>query len=361
MQVSRRGFMRFAGAAAAFTAQSNYSFAIKDMTSSLIEEANRIRQFGKRLIELDAGDFLISPQTSRPVALDLPYGVEIRGAGRSRTRILMAPNASGHVINATEGGLRLFDLTIDGQASQRFGQRGHNVRFEGEGNVIERVDIINSCSYGIGAGQRRYARARLKDVFIGNSGADGVDCKNAIGKTEVAFENILVDRIGSLPIQSSSAGIDIRGKCALENIRIRNVGDRHALRFRHGESGEKNGPGGHGSIARNITIEDAGLAFAITARDVRIESFKVNRALFAFAVGAANLSVSDGETDHCIGVTQFSSRKGSATFERVRFVRSSWRKEFDGGSEFKFMDCVFEECPPPKNVLIVGGKLPGSC
>jgi hypothetical protein len=345
MRVSRRDFLVLAGASAIALLRPAKSVAVVDATADLLKQIGEIRVRGKGVLELPAGDFLVSPQTDRPIALDLPYGVEIRGAGRDRTRVIMAPGSYGHVINSAEGGLRLFDLTVDGQSTLRPGSRGHNVRIEGENNFIERVNIINACSYGIGVGQRRYAVAHFRDVFIGNAGADGIDCKNKLGKTSLRLENILVDRVGASVEQRSSAAIDLRGKCFLEDITIKNVGRRDGLRFRHGEHGEANGAGGHGSVARNVRVQGAGLAFAVVARDVLIENFEVRGAAFGFGVGDTNLVARNGVLSDCRGVTQFAKRKGSARFEKVMFKGVAWNSDFEGGEEYEFIDSSFANCP----------------
>lgn len=359
--MDRRAFLTLVGAVVC-TGRPRLSRAQSSVDPAfLFSEIERIKRTGKGVIELPAGNIVVRPPEGKAVAVLIPHGTELRGAGRDQTRILMAPGSDGHVLNAPEGGLRLFDLTVDGQSHLRPGRRGHNIRFEGEGNVIERVNCINACSYGIGLGQRRYAKALIKDVRIFNAGADGVDCKNNIGRTEVTFENITVQQVGTAPHARNSAAIDLRGRCSVAVATIRDVGLRDGLRFRHGEHGEKNGAGAHGSRARNVAIQGAGAAFAVVARDVEIADFQVDRASFGAVVGAKGLRVSRGFFSDCIGVARYKERESSARFEHVSFNGQAWRADFAGGLAFEFIDCEFSQCVDLKSAAVLRARIMQPC
>src|SRR5262249_5217903 len=155
-----------------------------------------------------------------------------------QTTLVMADGAFGHVINAPYGWVQIRDLTVDGNESNRAGVIGHNLRLNGDQIEVERVRVLNSVSYGIAIGQRHYAsKITIRDVEVVNAGADGIDIKNDLDRTEdIVIERVTVrgfgrprpslpqDQIGSdQDDRKNKAGVDLRGKCKVQDLTILGV------------------------------------------------------------------------------------------------------------------------------------------
>jgi hypothetical protein len=324
---------------------------------------------GRGTVKLPAGRYLLDPG-SRRTALTLPANVRIEGAGRDQTILVMAPGARGHVINAPYGWVQIADLTIDGNAARRSGKVGHDLRVEGEKIVIERVRLINSASYGLGIGQRRFARdVVIKDLEIVNAGADGIDLKNRMARTEdISLENILVRGFGRPDPElepsligtrqdkgRGKAAVDLRGKnCVVRGLRV--VGLRHGrdgLRFRHGEAGDLNGPGAHGGKASNITVEGngEGTAIAVISRDVELMDVSISDVAVMLRLAADNTVIERGRLRQAsraavlAGKTKF-SRPAKLLFRSLDFS-SPRRLVLNDVERATFDDCQFAACEMP--------------
>ncbi|MCW5735181.1 MAG: hypothetical protein KIS73_13695 [Enhydrobacter sp.] len=313
-----------------------------------IEEA---RSRGHGRVQIPPGTFLLRPDAGDLTALAPAAGTIIQGAGREKTRLLMADGAEGHVINAREGGVAILDLTVDGGRRTSSNIGGHNVRLEGDNLLVERVRSVNSASYGIGLGQRRYVRnCILRDVEIVDAGVDGVDLKNKLGRTEATFENLIVRGFNSANRKVGQAGVDLRGKVTVRNLLIDGVphgGD--GLRFRHGEEGVANGPGAHGSTATNVVITgngEHGTGIAVLARDVTVSQVRVSGLTFALRIGAARFKASDGAlsgSNYILGGFSRDWPIDNGQFERVQFKGRIAAKDLRL-PDFKFDRCEFTNC-----------------
>lgn len=94
---------------------------------------------------------------------------------------------------------------------------------DGQDNInltFDNLEIYQVGSYGIGAGLGDYANNRYSNLYIHDTGADGIDHKVRNGSENISrgvtFENIVVERQGRRV--AASAGIDIRGPATLNNI-----------------------------------------------------------------------------------------------------------------------------------------------
>ena len=321
---------------------------------------------GRGTVKLPVGRFLLDPG-SRQTAITLPANVHLEGSGRDHTTLIMAPETQGHVINAPFGWVRISDLTIDGNADKRIGRVGHNLRFEGDNITVERVRLINSASYGIGVGQRRFARdVRIKDVEIVNAGNDGIDLKNNLLRTErILIEGVLVRgfgrpdselapaRIGSREDRMrGKAAVDLRGReCVVRDLRIIGIRPgRDGLRFRHGEAGDPTGVGAHGGTASNVRIEGngEGQGIAVIARDVRLTDVNIRNTRNLLQLAADNTRVQRGEFRSASGAailarkTPFSDPE-RAYFESVTFFAPQ-DIVLDDVKEARFHQCKFTNC-----------------
>lgn len=313
---------------------------------------------------LPPGEYVLDPPKGETSALVLPNGTTLRGSGRDQTRISMADGAFGHLINAPEGGVRISDLTLDGRSSHRRGAHGHNVRLEGDDNVIERVRCLDACSYGIGLGQRRYVRRTvLRDIDIVGTGADGVDMKNKLGQTEVTIINVSVQKIGQAPWIKGSAAIDLRGVCKVSRITIKGIEKNDGLRFRHGEAGILNGAGAHGSSAEDIHVDGAGTAVAVVARDVRLSRVETKNVKTGIGLGANGLVVQNGVIQAKEGLKIYKSQTGiTARLEEIRFEGNPWHPNSDVHG-IQFIHCDFSGCEgvKPHSDQILNPTISGTC
>jgi hypothetical protein len=323
----------------------------KDATSILQKSLNEAAKKGsKGLVLLPAGRFRIQPLPNENSALVLPSGIRFQGAGRDKTILSMAENAFGHLINAPYGNVEIADLTIDGNAPNRPGQVGHNLRVEGDNISIQDLKLINSASYGLGIGQRRFARNVLvQNVEIESAGADGIDIKNKLGRTEnVRLDSVHV-RGFARRLSRGQAGIDLRGECRLENIQIAEVPlGCDGLRFRHGVAGQDNGPGAHGSRAVGVSVSGAGTGIAVVARDVELTDISLTRMHIGLFIGDDNLVVHRGafKNSNRAAIRTRATRYSRPT--QANFYACSMRAErsviFEDIDRITFHDTRFEAC-----------------
>jgi hypothetical protein len=326
----------------------------KDVTRALQQSLNAAaKKTNKGLVQLPPGRFAIQPLPNENAALVLPSGIRLQGAGIDRTIISMAENAFGHLINAPYGNIEIAELTIDGNAPNRQGQIGHNLRVEGDNILIENLKLINSASYGIGIGQRRFARnVIVRNVEIEGAGADGIDIKNTLSRTEnIRIDNVHV-RGFALRTRRRQAGVDLRGLCQVENIRITDVpAGCDGLRFRPGEAGQVNGPGAHGSKGARISVSGTagmGTGVSVVARDVELSDVTLSGLRVGLFVAADNLVLRHGAFR---GSSNAAIRTRATEYSRpsrVTFYSCSLSGEklllFGDVDTVKFYDTSFESC-----------------
>lgn len=342
--LSRRQFVLLAGGGLFFTlgiarVRAQSKILVRD-AASLRRALEEVRVRGGGIVELPVGEIKVSAH--KGAAIVLPNGTVLKGQGRGQTRIVMTNDEVGHVISAPEGGVKLIDFTVDGGANQRRVSRGHNIRLEGDDNLVQRISSINSCSYGVALGQRRFVRrCVLEDVVVVDAKDDGVDVKNRLGRTEVTIRNIRISRKGTLDADGSKAALDLRGKCLVEDVDISDMGSRRGLRFRQGESGEQNGPGAHGSIARRVRVRGAAYGIVVQARDVELSEIETNETSVGIALGAENLVARSGfvRGANCLTIIENAARI-SARFSNIRFHGALSPNAAKHDLQFK--DCVFE-------------------
>jgi len=323
---------------------------------------------GKGVISLPAGRFRLEPEDKKP-AVVLPANVRLQGAGRDQTTLVMADGAFGHVVSAPYGWAQIADLTIDGNEANRIGVVGHNLRLTGDQILVERVRAINAVSYGIAIGQRRYARdVTIRDVEIVNAGADGIDIKNDLARTEkIRIEKVTVRGFGrpvaGLPPhlvgsaqdkRRNKAAVDLRGQCEVHDLTIIGIlPDRDGLRFRNGEKGEGHGPGAHNAVASRIVVEGSSRTaakaqgIAVVARHVRISDIDIRNVAIGITVGASDLNVSGGRIqDSQTAINAHPLAKN--TPEHLQFRSLGFhdidRMNFGGSHSAEFIECTFSLC-----------------
>ncbi len=319
------------------------------------EQLAAIEKKGGGEIRLPSGVIELPPVSKGTAGLTLPYGTVLTGTGPESTIIRMGDNAFGHAINAPFGGVTIQNLTVDGNREGRPDQRGHNIRVEGSRIVIQRVRSLNSVGYAIALGERRYAEARLTNVFIQNAGADGVDMKNSLLRTSVTFEGVKVEghgmgkRDGLDPALWRKAAIDLRGKCTLRDIEIVGVPfGCDGLRFR--QDSTIKGDGAHGSTCEMLTvsgISDAGSAVAVHADDVVIKGTVITGTAISLLVRGSNFTISGGRIQRpgklFASIAPLEQGEARLVADDIVFTApKSMRRA--GKASAEFSNCRFEQC-----------------
>ena len=319
---------------------------------------------GKGTIKLPAGRFRLEK------ALVLPANVRLEGEGIDRTTLFMADGKAGHVVSIPYGWAQVADLTIDGNETGRRGKIGHNIRLRGDNVLIERVRVLNAASYGIAVAQKYYSRkVTIRDVVIENAGADGIDIKNDLGRTEdTLIQNVTVKGFGRPPRsltpervggdddkRGDKAAVDLRGTCEVSGLTILGIGpDRDGLRFRDGEVGSPHGPGPHGSTASNVVIrgtrgQKASIGISVVARNVRLNDIDVEGGAIGVFVGTDDLRINRGkfggfdQAALYVRPTRFSN-PDSIEVQAVQFAAKADIVLKKGVKSARFKNCEFHNC-----------------
>jgi hypothetical protein len=288
----------------------------------------------------------------------------------SQTVLFMADGAFGHVVSAPYGNVQIADLAVDGNWSHRIGAIGHNIRLQADDSLVERVRSLNAVSYGIAIGQRRYARnVVIRDSEVIDSGADGIDVKNDLGRTEgILIENVSVHGFGRpdpgiTPEQlgtkadkrGDKAGVDLRGKCQVRGLTVTQVrGDRDGLRFRNGEVGDGHGAGAHGSTASNVTVrgfnsERESVAISVMARGVRLTDIDISDTAVGIFLGAEDFRVIRGKAGNfargaIVARRTRTTKPDRMDIESMRFAPKTRLVMGEGVEAAHFRGCEFADC-----------------
>jgi hypothetical protein len=313
---------------------------------------------GRGTIKLPAGRFLLSSEEKKS-ALEIPANVRIEGMGIDKTELVAAGSIT-HVVSAPFGWAQLADLTVNGNAEQRPGAIGHAIRANGDNIVIERVRSLNSASYGIGIGQRNYARnAVIRNVEIVNANDDGLDVKNHLNRTSVTIENLAIRGFSRSPSGRGKAALDLRGTCVVRSVDISGLPpNTDGLRFRHGEAGPPtqkeavNGAGAHGAKVSGVRVRGGSFggahhAIAIHARDVHVENIDIAGVAEAIFVTAENAVVRSGSVRNAkrgLHANKFQFGTGSdALLEEIHFAGNE-EMRITGVAGLRMKNCRFSNC-----------------
>jgi hypothetical protein len=237
---------------------------------------NEASAAGGGIVQLPVGTFALA-HAGGAIALSLLSNVELRGRGRA-TVLKLLDGANCHIINMVSGSTNMVvrDMTLDGNRANQ--TAGHGIRGAGvTGLLIENVLIRQSQHYGIGLQRNGAKNVKISNVTIEDTGADGIDFKNALSTNEhIHLNNVSVRRWGLNPAQTVQAAIDCRGPVQCTNIWISEPGaaDSVGWRCREGEVIQTHGDGGHRSVLSNFFIRMTGgtsrLAAYSQGRDVTI-------------------------------------------------------------------------------------------
>ncbi|WWT39912.1 hypothetical protein [Microcystis phage Mwe-JY08] len=254
-----------------------------------------------RLISaIDSGEPLLLPRgTFLYESLTGVDGMRIAGMG-ARSILKLADGADTHCLSLTDiEDVEVCDLTIDGN---RAGQAalGHGIRVQGTTLVrVRSVNILNAPNYGIGViGTGGVTGLYIDDVYIEDSGADGIDIKNQDDINEdIRISNLTVNGFDGSAV-GAKAGVDVRGPVRLNNIQVFDTtpGNLSAcIRFREGEPvSAVNGEGGFRSVLTNFRCITSAGAVASTGLTVNADRISIangyiegNASIYGASIGGS--------------------------------------------------------------------------
>jgi hypothetical protein len=252
---------------------------VTDDTAEINNAIVAVNAAGGGTVFFPEGTYLVSA-VSGSVAISLLSNVTLNGDGINATIIKLKNAGNAHVINATTASnVAITNLTVDGnranQTSSVHGIRGASV----DGYFIENVEVKETYAYGIGFQSGTFKRIKLNNVYVHDTGLDGIDLKNTNSNNEdVQYSNITVRQWGLDVTATIQSCMDIRGVVELVNIDARSPGNGTCvgIRFRNGEVVDINGLGGHKSSLTNFFIDmeasASSVGLNIAARDVAISN-----------------------------------------------------------------------------------------
>ena len=193
------------------------------------------------------------------------------GAGIGATIVKQKDSGNCHMFMGRGlSNASLSSMTINGnyanQSAPSTGNDGANILFADSINrvCVDNCYMIESYDYAIGINVGTSTDSVFQNLWIENSGADGIDVKATVNDTTrgLTFDKIYVNGFGRDPQGNNEeyAGIDIRGICHLSNIHIWNIDqfpdgslNRVGVRFHTGGGGGAAIGGAHSSLV-NFTL-----------------------------------------------------------------------------------------------------------
>lgn len=171
------------------------------------------------------------------VALALPAGVTLAGDSRGGSVIQrIGGGISAIVALENYGNAAVRDVAVVGPGGDGNTMHGiatyitHSGDHVIDGMTIERVQVRNVGSYGIGQQYCGQRRCIVRDIEVENTGSDGIDWKirGPLGQQTVtdtvSFENIRIKTFGVRLPGSSSTGFGLRGQARVRGISIYDIG-----------------------------------------------------------------------------------------------------------------------------------------
>lgn len=163
------------------------------------------------------------------------------------------------------------NLKLDANAFTSFTKQGtHIIRFEDiDGCFINNLSCINGAWYGLGFQPGTFTRITIDNVYIENTGADGIDFKNRKNNNRsINISNVSIRNHGILA--SGKPGLDMRGPIALSNVSISSPDSKSSgyqpVGIRIRESSSINGLGGKCTVS-NIQIKDVYVGVSVEPGD----------------------------------------------------------------------------------------------
>lgn len=238
---------------------------------------------GGGVVFIPPGTYAIksAPQNN---GIGLKNGVHIVGAGRGATLVRLGDAVNGHVFNGTflvNASVR--SMTIDGnELTQTVDVHGIRLGSGSSDVTLTDLHIRNCRRYGIGCQQGGHSRTLIENVFIENTGADGIDFKDYTGipVTGIRINNIVAKNIGKYV--TNCVGLDMRGQFNVSNIFVfLEQAECSGIRFR-GEGELSNLTNFY--VAGNGLSGQAGLN--VNAHDVHVEAGNIDGCSFGVLVNS---------------------------------------------------------------------------
>ena len=260
------------------------------------------------VVYFPVGTYLIEA-AGGSIGLSLKDNVILLGQGPGSI-IKLKNGADSHLINVASGvnDCGVLNLTLDGNRANQTLQV-HALRAVGvDGLTVQNCTIKSAFHYGIGIQDGTNKRVKLDNLYVHDTGGDGIDIKNKNDDNEdVQLSNITVESWGNNGSLTIQTGIDCRGPVRANNIWISSpvAADAVGYRFRPGELLDANGLGAHRSSLTNFDIRmGAGAAqvgVSVVARDVSVGHGYINGGFRGVVVqdsgfSAAGVTV-DGASD----------------------------------------------------------------
>ena len=253
-----------------------------DDTSAIQAAVDMVARSGGGIVRIPAGTYIASRGGPSAVAIALRSGVVLEGDGTASI-LRLQDGSGGHLINvARETNCGVRNLVLDGNRARQV-STGHGFRAGGvSGLRLENVVVRNAFHYGIGFEAGANRDVLIRNVLVEDCGGDGIDIKNR-GNSDglITIDNVTVRRWGLRSERQTQAAIDCRGSVRLSNIRVSEpaAADAVGVRMRHGEVGDPNGAGAHGSQFTGFDIRMGGgerqTGLAVAARDVSVANGSV--------------------------------------------------------------------------------------
>lgn len=173
------------------------------------------------------------------VCIDVQYSnVHLVGAGRGATIIRKAQNTtSAHVIKIGRrvgtpiivNDCSVSNLTIYGNRLTVGTPANSNLDVSSGASriVIEQIESLQSCGYGIGMQRDAFKFCRISDVYIADCNKDGIDWKMDVNNSGYGniVENVTVLRFGILTTPSvPQAGVNVRTGVSARDIYVAEYG-----------------------------------------------------------------------------------------------------------------------------------------
>jgi len=272
---------------------------LTDDTAAINAAITAINALGGGTVLFPEGTYLVG-DVGGNTAISLLSNVTLNGSGINATIIKLKNNGNAHVISASSvSNVAITNLTVDGnRANQSLGVhciRGGDV----DGYFIENVEAKQAYAYGIGFQTGTFKRIKLNNIYVHDTGLDGIDLKNKNSDNEdVQYSNITVRQWGLDTTATVQTSMDIRGVAELVNIDARNPGNNTCvgIRFRQGEVGDVNGLGGHKSSLTNFFVDmgatTTSVGLNIVARDITVSNGHIQGGLFGVSVQDSGARIS---------------------------------------------------------------------
>jgi Pectate lyase superfamily protein len=305
---------------------------------------------GGGTLKFPAGTIAVDDDgASNAILLEGRQNITLAGAGRGRTILKLKSGAESGVVNIVDSeNIAILDMTIDGNRAN-VETVLHGIRTFGDvaGLTIERVEVKSSQGYGIGLQGAQKRRVCINDVWVHDTGSDGIDVKNTDDNNEQCFmTNVTVWDFGkNLETSASSpqSGVDVRGPWQLTNIWVTKPSNTGAgIRLREGDPGGVSGLGAHKSHLTNFHVVGAGgdieLGLEINVDDVSVSNGWIENCFRGVSILGKRAVVMGVTAQGCADDGFLAAADGAAPFGAESATLMGCRALNNGGDGFNIQN-----------------------